>query len=216
MWHQPKNPYPPPHSISFPHIGQIPTRFPRLCCPSPLRAFLSFISSLCATLALQVLLDFLSALRIPLSWCLLPLFSLLRTWVGLLLIQLLLCCPSPLCAQVRFPWSNSHSHVHLLFMHGSGSAQPSSHSHVRLLFVHGLGSSWLDSRSPFCATSTWVWSSSMCMNLMQVGRAQFQRLKGARTSLVWTFCSSFFTAKGCTTWLFGSFILMSLCQLRDH
>jgi hypothetical protein len=135
---------------------------------------------------------------------------------------------SSLCG-LGFLRLNVHSPFYLFFAHGSSSSQLNSHSPFCLLFVHGLGSPNMTFAPPFVfslntnetppnsisihiyVASPWAWSSSMCTNLLQVGKAQFQRLKGVWTSLVRTSCSSFFATKGVPNLMFGSFILMSLC-----
>ncbi len=188
-----RNPYTPPHSISFPHVGQIPAIVLPVPSPSFSPVHLLSVRNPCTSTPAR---SPLYTTRVPLAWHLLPLLSPLRTWVGLLLIQFLLRCSSPLRAQVRFPPTRL-----------SLPCPSSLRAWVGFPSTRFL----LPCPSPLCA---WVGllstrfsftilyckylsvKSSMCMNLMQVGRAQFQRLKGARTSLVWTSCSSFSTAKG--------------------
>jgi hypothetical protein len=170
-----ETPNPPPHSISFPHVGQIPAIVLPVPSPSFSPIHLLFVHNLHTSTPTR---SPLCMGRVPLTWRLfltnpstqlsLPCLSSLRAWVGFPSTWLLLPCPSLLCTWV------------------------------------GLVTIWF-SFIILCYEYLIV-SSRMCMNLMQVGKAQFQKLKGAWTSLVWTSCSSFSIAKsvqlGCLVLLF--------------
>jgi hypothetical protein len=94
MWRQLRNPYPPPHSISFPHA---------IVLPVPSLSFLPFISSLCTPSHLNSCsISYLHGLGSPNLTLAPPSVSSLHIF-GLLLNQFLLRCSSPLRAKVRFP-----------------------------------------------------------------------------------------------------------------
>ncbi len=106
----------------------------------------------------------------------------------------------PLCVQVRFPPMYFHSPFHFLFVHKSGSSQ-------------------FDSNSPLYATSPWFpkWSSNACANVLQVWQGPILEIERSLNLLSWNFLFKFFLqAKGMHNLMFGSYILMSLWELRDE
>ncbi len=94
--------------------------------------------------------------------------------------------PLPLCAQVGFPPTYSHSPFHFLSMHKSSSF-------------------WLDSHLPLCAIGAWfsTWICKACANVLQVWQGLILKIERSLNLLVWTFYSSFFfKQRECTTWFF--------------